>query len=102
MLVVIYGKAVDDKELGIYIDGIYFGGVANTKNEADKIARQCINNTHGGVAIIKILTLTEGGSLLTVFNEAVHRFAKIEREMVETELTLEANARRAKAKKTAS
>ena len=26
MLVVIYGKAVDDKEIGIYIDGVFFGG----------------------------------------------------------------------------
>ena len=98
MLVIIYGKAVDDKELGVYIDGIYFGGTAETRPEADRIARQCINNTHGGVAIIKILTLQPGHSLIQVFNEAVHRFAKIEREMIETEMTLEATAKRGKKK----
>ena len=96
MLVVVYGKAVDDKEIGVYIDGIFFGGIAETKTEANLIARQCINNTHGGVAIIKILTMGPGVNLLTVFNDAVHRFAKIEKEMVETEMTLEANARRTK------
>ena len=98
MLVVVYGKAVDDKVLGIYIDGVYFGGIAETKEEADKIARSCVNNTHGGVAITRILTAQSKSNLLPVFAEAFRRFVKIEREMVETEQTLEANQKRGKKK----
>ena len=28
LFLIVYAKAVDDKDIGIYIEGVYFGGVA--------------------------------------------------------------------------
>lgn len=92
MLAIIYGKAVDDKELGIYIEGVFFGGVAADHTEADKLAKTCVNCTHGGIAITKIIPINDK-TLHEVFSDAVSRFDKIEREMIETEETLAASQR---------
>jgi hypothetical protein len=98
MLVVIYGKAVDDKELGIYIEGVFFGGVAESQTEADNLAKMCVNCTVGGVAIPKIIPIGSK-NLHQIFKEAKIRFDKIEKEMVETENILLANQQRCKSKK---
>lgn len=57
MLVVLYAKIVDDKEMGILMVGIYFGGLADNETEADEIARKCVVNTQGGTAITRISPL---------------------------------------------
>jgi len=98
MLVVIYGKAVDDKELGIYIEGVFFGGIAETQAEADQLARMAVNCTVGGTAIPKIIPIGNK-NLHQIFKEAKIRFDKIEREMMETEAILLANQQRCKGKK---
>ncbi|MCK9558648.1 MAG: hypothetical protein M0R50_11515 [Candidatus Cloacimonetes bacterium] len=98
MLVIVYGKAVDDKEIGIYIEDVFFGGVANDQAEADQLAKACVNCTIGGVAIPKIIP-DDGKDLHEIFQEAIVRFAKIEREMIETEDILLANQQRCKNKK---
>jgi hypothetical protein len=98
MLAIVYGKAVDDKELGIYIEGVFFGGVASDQDEADKLATICVNCTNGGIAIPKIIPI-EGDSLHKIFDDAITRFDKIEREMIETEETLLASQRRHKCRK---
>jgi hypothetical protein len=98
MLVVIYGKAIDDKELGIYIEGVFFGGIASTPEEADQLAKDCVNHTIGGVAIPRIIPIGNK-NLHEIFREAKIRFDKIEREMVETEDILLANQQRYKNKK---
>jgi hypothetical protein len=95
---VIYGKAVDDKELGIYIEGVFFGGVAQSQDEAEQLARTCVNCTVGGTAIPKIIPVGDK-NLHQIFREAKIRFDKIEREMMETEAILLANQQRCKSKK---
>lgn len=97
MLVVVYGKAVDDKELGIYIEGVFFGGIADTEEEADHLAKVCVNCTTGGVAIPRIIP-AGNKNLHQIFKEAKIRFDKIEREMMETEDILLANQQRSKSK----
>lgn len=96
MLVVIYGKVIDDKEIGIYIEGVFFGGVANSQEEADQLAKDCVNCT-GGVAIPKIIPIGDK-NLHEIFLEALRRFDKIEREMIETEDILSASQKRYKKK----
>jgi len=98
-LVVMYGKAVDDKEIGIYLEDVYFGGIANTQNEADAIARECVNNIRGGTAIVKIIPIGDRNVLLELFKDAKSRYDKIEKEMIETEAILEANQQRSKSKR---
>ena len=98
MLVVIYRKAIDDKEIGIYIEGVFFGGVAEDQEEADRLARAAVNCTVGGTAIPKIIPIGDK-NLHQIFKEAKTRFDKIEREMMETEAILLANQQRCKGKK---
>ena len=98
MLVVVYGKAIDDKEIGIYIEGVFFGGIANSQEEADQLAKSCVNCTVGGVAIPKIIPIGNR-DLHAIFRDAITRFAKIEKEMIETEDILSASQKRYKAKK---
>jgi len=98
MLVVVYGKAIDDKEIGIYIEGVFFGGVAETQEEADQLARVAVNCTVGGTAIPKIIPIGDK-NLHQIFKEAKMRFDKIEREMMETEAIILANQQRCKGKK---
>ncbi len=95
-LVVLYAKAVDDKDIGIYLEGIYFGGVARTQDCADRIARDCTNSVRGGTAIVRVMPVITPNTMLEVFHEAKARFDKIERDMIETEEILQANNRRAK------
>lgn len=95
-LVVLYAKAVDDKDMGIYLEDIYFGGVAYSQDCANQIATNCANNVRGGTAIVRIIQVNTRNTMLKVFNEARTRFDKLEREMIETEDILQANDRRAK------
>ena len=94
-LVVLYAKAEDDKEIGIYLEGIYFGGVACNTDCANKIARDCTNNVRGGTALVRIMPINSRNTMLQVFEEARARFDKIERDMIETEEILQANLSRA-------
>jgi hypothetical protein len=98
MLVVIYGKAIDDKEIGIYIDGVFFGGIAENQEDAEQLAKECVNYTVGGVAIPKIIPIGRK-NLHEIFKEAKIRFDKIEREMIEAESIIQANQQRCKNKK---
>jgi hypothetical protein len=95
-LVVLYAKAVDDKELGIYVEGIYFGGVAHDKARADEIADFCVNNVRGGTAIARVMLVGSRNTMIEVFREAKVRFDKVERDMIETEDILQANSTRVK------
>ena len=41
--VVAYAKVSIDKEDGIELQGVFFGGVAQDEHEADEIATACVN-----------------------------------------------------------
>jgi hypothetical protein len=93
---VVYAKAVDDKQLGIYIEGVYFGGVGSDRAQADEIAKTCVNEMRGGSAMPKIIPITKPNSLCEIFNEAKRRFDKAERQMMENEMIMEENANKKK------
>ena len=93
---VVYAKAIDDKELGIFIEGVYFGGMAQDHDQANRIATDCTNNVRGGTAIVRIMPIPSKKALIGVFKDARTRFDKLEREMIETEDVLAANATRSK------
>lgn len=97
--VIVYGKIVDDKEDGVYIEDIYFGGIAKSAEEEEDIKKSCANNVRGGYAVPRTFTIDGNNSLPKVFSEARRRFNQIEREMMENELIMEANAERAKKKR---
>jgi hypothetical protein len=81
MLAVFYAKIVDDKQDGVYLADVYFGGIGKDNKEAEKIARECVNVVRGGTIIPKIITLNGSFQLLSAMKEATEKFQAMEREM---------------------
>lgn len=81
MWFVIYARVMDDKDEGIKLVGVYFGGAADTKEAADRIARECINTIKGGTVIPKTFRSDKQWSLRAVMDEATEKFHKIEEQM---------------------
>lgn len=82
MWVVTYAKIIDDKDNGIKLAGVYFGGVAADKEEAEKIARDCVNNIKGGTIMPRLHQSPNTCNLVHVMAEAETVFKKKESEMI--------------------
>jgi len=54
---VAYAKIVMEKNKNVILDGVYFGGIAESAELAEKLAIDCVNNTKGGTIITKIKQL---------------------------------------------
>ena len=93
---VTYGKVVDDKVEGIYLAGVYFGGVGETHEYAADIARRCVNSIRGGTIIPKILQMESPNSLLDTMAQARRKFEELERRMIEAEDIMGSNIARKK------
>lgn len=95
MYVVVYGRFVDDKQEGVYLDGVYFGGVAPDQESANAIASSCVNGAKRGTSFPKILPFRPG-SFVELLDEAAEKFAKMEASMIEAEDIQRANSEMAK------
>lgn len=82
--VVTFGKIVEDKASGVYLSGVYFGGIAPDLEGAESLARHCIKTIKGGSIVPKIFP-SESGNVLEVINHAQKKFAEFERRMIEAE-----------------
>ena len=82
---VFYGKFVEDKEEGIYLDGIYFGGVGQSNNDAEVLAKQCVQSIRGGVVIPKIFPIKSEMRLIDLTIDAQNKFYKLEKDMIDVE-----------------
>ena len=91
---VIYGKVVDDKELGVYLASIHLGGIAPTAQEADQLARHCVNTCKGGTIFPKIFPIHLPNSLLGIMEQASKKFYALERQMVEAETIIKNSTNR--------
>lgn len=80
-----YAKVIDDKEYGVYIQDVYFGGVSSTYDEAKLIANDCINNSKSGSILPKIIPMENVSCTLEVMAKVVEQFQKIENDMIESE-----------------
>lgn len=87
-LAVVYGRFQDDKAEGVWLDGIFFGGVGETPEQADDIARSCVSGCRGGTVFAKIIPIRHDNILDGAIEEAKSRIYKMEQEMVENEDTL--------------
>ena len=94
MFVVFYAKVVNDKDDGIYISDIHFGGVAGSLPEAESVAKDCVNTVSGGTILPKIYPLEGTHQLVPIMLTAVRKFRVQECEMFEAEDILERNASR--------
>jgi hypothetical protein len=82
--VVAYAKITTDKD-GIHLQGVYFGGLGENAEEADQIARDCVNRTRGGVVLPKVLAITGCHQVLDTLYDACDRFEHITLQMQEAE-----------------
>lgn len=82
--VVVFGKIVEDKADGVYLSGIYYGGMSNNKPEAEDMARYCIKTIKGGCIVPKIFN-SEDGNVLKIMKQAEKKFIEFERRMIEAE-----------------
>jgi hypothetical protein len=82
--VVAYAKITTDKE-GIALQGVYFGGMGNTLEEAEEIARDCVNTVRGGTILPKVVEIGHGGQILDALYEASDRFEQTTASMQEAQ-----------------
>lgn len=84
---IVYAKFVDDKEIGTIMSGMFFGGIADSQEEADEIATKCVSETQGGIIIPKVLKM-DTANILDAVRELEERFQKMAGQMYENEKTL--------------
>ena len=90
-IVVTYAKFVDDKELGVYLQGVYLGGIAINHEEAEQIATECVNNIKG--AIPKLMPVEGKHCAVKAMDSAIKVFARMEADMIESEEIMARNKR---------
>jgi len=84
MWIVVYAKIVDDKENGIRLAGVHFGGTADDKPGAEKVARDCVNTIKGGTIMPRLYQSQGYCDLPRIMQDAEVIFKKKEQEMVMT------------------
>jgi hypothetical protein len=82
---VAYAKIVVDREQGIALQGVYFGGIGDTLHEAEVIAKDCVNNVRGGTILPKVLKLDGQGRVIDALYEATEKFEKVTANMIEAD-----------------
>jgi len=75
---------VEDKEEGIYLDGIYYGGMGS-QDEAETITRRCVNEVKGGIIVPRSFPIDANQTLPDCIALVRRRFHDIEREMIDIE-----------------
>lgn len=71
-----FAKISLDKEDGVELIGVFFGGISSTEQDAERIASECVNSTKGCTVIPSILPLKEDHTILDIMDEAYERFEK--------------------------
>lgn len=85
--IVAYAKFASVKNSKLQIIGIYFENLASTKEEAEKCAKECVNNTRG-IIIPKIRKISEDASILEELYDITDQFEKELETMIDTENTI--------------
>ena len=82
--VVAYAKITTDKD-GISLQGVYFGGMGDTVEEAEEIARECVNRVKGGTILPRVLKIGNDGKILDALYDANDRFEQTTVNMQEAD-----------------
>ena len=82
---IIYAKISTDKDTGISLQGVYYGGQAETFSLAESIARDCVNSIKGGTIIPRIYKLDTDIDLVEAMYIATEKFEKDVERMVEAD-----------------
>jgi len=92
--VVAYAKITTNKE-GIHLLGVYFGGLGATADEANQVARDCVNRVKGGTILSKVIPLNGKHRLLDALMDASDKFEMITMQMKEAEAIINKTQKRA-------
>lgn len=84
---VAYAKIVEDDD-GIMLQGVYFGGIGPTYEEAECIARECVNQIRGGTVLPKVVKLTRPCQVIDALFDAADNFEAITAQMIEADATI--------------
>lgn len=82
---VAYAKIVVDKDEGIALAGVYFGGIGDTPTEAEMIARECVNTVKGGTILPRVVKLQGDGQVVDALCDATEKFERVTADMVESD-----------------
>lgn len=85
---VAFAKITVDKLNGIEFHGVYFGGVSETTDQADQIARECVNNIKGGTILPRIYKLSATNNLIDIMYEAADKFEDMVKKMQEADIIM--------------
>lgn len=91
--VVAYAKIITDKE-GIILQGVYFGGLGDSLDEAESVARECVNGMRGGTILPRVLKINGNNQVLDALYDATDRFEQITANMQEADEILNRTGRR--------
>jgi hypothetical protein len=80
--VVAYAKIVTDKQ-GIHLNGVFFGGIGDTPEQAHDIARECVNTIRGGTILPRVIQIQEKYKVLDALYEAADKFESTTLQMQE-------------------
>jgi hypothetical protein len=91
---VAYARIQSDKDAEITLQGVYFGGVGSTPEEAEAIARECVNTIKGGTILPKVVIIDSTESVIDGLLNAMEKFEQVTSHMVEADNTYKRGARR--------
>lgn len=87
MYVVLYARVVDDKDgMGTLMTGVHFGGFSPNKEDAERIAKLCVDETQGGMVIPKIVRIRS--TLNDTVQDVVRVYDRMAERMYEVEQAL--------------
>jgi len=81
--VVAYAKIITDKEDGVSLAGVFFGGLGDTVDEANALAKDCVNTIRGGTILPRVLPIEGDGQLLEAMFDATDKFEQVTAYMIE-------------------
>lgn len=92
--IVAYAKLTIDKEEGVVLQGVYFGGIGSTIDEAEGLARECVNMIKGGTILPKVFKITEKFSVIDALYDAADKFEGMTKRMQDAEVILNRNKKK--------
>lgn len=81
--VVTFAKFTVDKDNGIVLQGVFLGGLEDTSEAAENLARDCVNTVRGGVIMPKVSELEDENTVIDALYDATEKFEKIVLNMVD-------------------
>ena len=88
--IVLYAK-VQINDDGIIMQGTFFGGVSQSKKDAEIIARDCVNTIKGNTILYYIAELDKNEQLVDKCYEAIDKFDRTHRQMIEANSIIKRN-----------